>query len=177
MAQAQAATQSSPKSPKPPESPPAPSRGRLAREQLELLTATSFCTKLHQRGTGQRPASFSRVLDDRRRDHGLLVDEGDRNCAECARKLTPLSAALVLVILPKLPTEKVVQAAKELRQAKPIVWAAIQRSHVAQLEQAMRRSNPTVHGQPAPQLFTAFEYQAMANELLAEAAAAARESE
>lgn len=135
---------------------------------------TSFCTRVHQRAPAQRAASFSRVLDERRKDHGILIDEGDRNCPECARKLSSASAALLLVVLPKLPTEKVVQAAKELRQCNPLVWAAIQRSHVAQLEQAMRRSAPRIPGQPPPTLFTAFEYQAMANELLADAAADAR---
>lgn len=130
------------------------------REQLLVLMAASFCSKPHgaklQRGAS---ALHSKALEERRKqENGATVYEGDRNCAECQKKLAPMSAALVLALLPTNPTDKLVHAAKELRAAQPMTWHAILMSSPMHLDIALRRQR-TQH-------FTAAEYQAMASELL-----------
>ena len=126
------------------------------REQLLVLMATSFCSIPHGPRL-PRPSSFSPALAERRKE--ASVYEGDRDCPECQRKLVAMSAALVLLVLPATPTEKLAQAAKELRAGQPMTWSAILKASPMHLELALKRARQ-VH-------FTAAEYQAMASELLA----------
>lgn len=158
----EAATQDAPKKHARAEEDVAARKRARTREQLELLMAASFCTRVHARRV-ERAASAFPALEERRRAadeerKAFTVDEGDPKCPECENKLSSMSAALVLVLLPATATDKLVHAAKSLQCSSPMLWSFIRRAHFTEIERIQRRA-----GQAS---FTANDYQAMASELL-----------
>jgi hypothetical protein len=130
-------------------------RRERVREQFDLLTSASFCTIAHAPRLGRVNVPSQALA--RNMMTGMRV-EGDDKCPECAKRLPPVAAALVLVLLPPTPTDKLHAAARTLQSTQPMTWAAVLRGHYMQLEQAQKRMGKTE--------FTWSHYQAMASEIL-----------
>ncbi|HEY6461205.1 MAG TPA: hypothetical protein VIY73_13665 [Polyangiaceae bacterium] len=130
-------------------------RRARTREQLGILTAASWCSRPH--GLRLPRPNARGILAERMA--GGEVYEGAADCAECQRKLAPMAAALLLVVLPPVPSERLLQAAKELRMSQPMTWAAVERQNPVQVAQAIARTGA--------EAFSANEYQSMASDLLA----------